>query len=541
MRARKGGAILAGLVAFERCARMGLAHSLMGLACALLATAGSASGAERFRTPAEIEIRRAEVAARLSELAAEVAALQSRLAALGPAAAEAPDMAAGVVSASEYGRVMARLEAVGAERDALIVEAAALAAIPTRSATGPMSRADPPGLVPAQITAPAPGSTGQVAAGNAFNPAITVIPSGLYYNDTRGGAADRIARGADGFVAPGADVESVSARGFLLGEVELTFSGAVDPYFDFWGTFAIADGAIEVEEAYVQTRRFIPGVQVRFGHFLSGVGYVNRQHAHQWDFVDQALPYATLFGDNLAETGVQVTWLPALPVYTQLGFEALQGENRLLANRLLEQYPESLVDSPGPRLFTGFVKVSPDLGYAHTLQAGASFGRSGSHQEATDDSASVARDGTAWFFASDWVWRFDSSRPFGERDLTLQGEYLHRVKAFDPVTPVFPDARASRQDGAYVQAVYGIGPRWTLAGRVDVIGLRNIVDTGSLVSERPASSRYSTNVTFNPTEFSRVRVQYNHGNVSQDAGRVRFDQVFVQFQMSLGVHGAHRF
>jgi hypothetical protein len=503
--------------------------------------AGSASGAERFRTPAEIEIRRAQVAARLTELAAEADALQALLATFEQTAVEVLNLTKREADAPERQRTKARLEAVGAERQALEAEAARLALIPTRTATGPITKADPPGLVPAQVAGPTPGSTGQVAAGNAFNPAITVIPDGLYYYDNRGGEVGPLGGGADGFDAPGSASEHESLdRGFVLREVELTFSGAVDPYFDFFGTFAVADGGIDVEEAYVQTRRFIPGVQVRFGHFLSGVGYLNRQHPHQWDFVDQALPYSALLGDRLAETGVQVTWLPALPVYTQLGFEALQGENPLFAGRLFEQYPEDLADSPGPRLFTGFVKVAPDLGYAHTVQAGLSFGRSRRHQEAGDDEAPGAREGSAWFLATDWVWRFDSSRPFGQGDLTLQGEYLYRVKAFEPVAPMFPDARASRQDGAYIQAVYGIGPRWTVAGRMDVIGMQNEIEAGRFSSDLAASSRYSANLTFNPTEFSRLRVQYNHENVSQNR-TVRFDQVFVQFQMSLGVHGAHRF
>jgi hypothetical protein len=517
-----------------------LSGLLAWLSCALLATVGAASGAERFRTPAEIEIRRTEVATRLSELAVEAATLRVLLATRGLAPAGAPDVVEGDGAARVRQRATSRLEAIDAERAALGAEAVGLASIPTRTATGPMTKADPPGLVPAQVAGPTPDSTGQVSAGNAFNPAMTVIPSGLYYNDNQRGDVDRIVSAADGFDTPGAEARQAAPRGFQLGEVELNFSGAVDPYFDFWGTFAVADDTIEVEEAYVQTRRLIPGVQVRFGRFLSGIGYLNRQHSHQWDFVDQALAYTTLFGGNLAETGVQVTWLPALPVYTQVGFEALQGENRLFANRLFEQYGEHVADSPGPRLFTAFVKVSPELGYAHTLQTGVSVGRSRSHQEVAGDTVSGARDGTAWFFASDWVWRFDSNRPFGERDLTLQGEYLYRAKTFDPVTPLFPDARVSRQDGAYVQAVYGIGPRWTAAGRMDVIGIRNTIEAGSLFSDRPTSSRYSTNVTFNPTEFSRLRVQYNHGSASQN-GAVRFNQVFVQFQMSLGVHGAHRF
>jgi hypothetical protein len=45
-------------------------------------------------------------------------------------------------------------------------------------------------------------------------------------------------------------------------------------------------------------------------------------------------------------------------------------------------------------------------------------------------------------------------------------------------------------------------------------------------------------VDFSPSEFSRLRVQF-----SQD--EARFDekdkQIFVQYIMSLGAHGAHKF
>ena len=101
----------------------------------------------------------------------------------------------------------------------------------------------------------------------------------------------------------------------------------MDPYFDVWAILAVGDGEIEAEEVYVQTRKFLPGLQLRVGKFYSGVGYINRQHPHQWDFVDQALPYELLLGGSINEVGVQVTWLPYLPFYTLLGFEALQGEN----------------------------------------------------------------------------------------------------------------------------------------------------------------------------------------------------------------------
>jgi len=36
-------------------------------------------------------------------------------------------------------------------------------------------------------------------------------------------------------------------------------------------------------------------------------------------------------------------------------------------------------------------------------------------------------------------------------------------------------------------------------------------------------------------------VQYENGRIWNNRTATHFQQVFVQFQMSLGVHGAHRF
>ena len=131
------------------------------VAACIVFSPGSSAADDRHRTPAEIELRRSEITARLAVLAAEEAMLTARIA------------NADAASASE---LAAHVQRVIDERDVLLVEVSELAALATRSATGPLTRADPPGLVPAQIA----GGSSQVSAGTAFNPAITVIPDGLY-------------------------------------------------------------------------------------------------------------------------------------------------------------------------------------------------------------------------------------------------------------------------------------------------------------------------------------------------------------------------
>lgn len=510
-------------------ARLGavrIAVCILAFWASVSAVAAEGDGA---RTPAEIERRRTEIADRLSAIAIEELAM--------------------VGLECETTR-----SALAAERAALEREQAALALARTRNATGPLQSADPPGLDTLDLTrqdGQAPAN--QATAGQAFNPAFAVIPDVAYYNDDRQGDAFDLIANADGFAREsepgGSDPHGLShlERGFNLREVELAFSGAVDPYFDVWVTLTVDEDGLEAEEAYVQTRRFLPGLQLRAGRFFSGVGYANKQHPHQWDFVNPALAYDALLGGNLADVGLQLTWLPDLPTYTLIGVEMLQGDNARISQQLSGAYPSMFEETPGPRLFTAFMKIGPDLGYSDALQGGISFGRSRSHQEIAWNEAGLvdaALDGTSWFVGSDWVWRHDSPRPFGRGDLTVQGEYLLRRKDLAPTVDRLAVAgrppQVSVQDGAYAQVVYGFAQRWTLAGRVDVIGLTNEVRVGSITIGHEHSRRYSAALTFNPTEFSRLRVQYDAAAIRQGR-QTSIQQVFVQFQMSLGAHGAHKF
>ena len=424
---------------------------------------------------------------------------------------------------------------------------------PPPTATGPRGPADPAGLGTYDVL----GNTGQVSSGSAFNPSISVIPDGVYYNDSRDGGVGEILEGADGFGAGHADGEEAGhahggalERGFSLREAEITFSGAVDPYFDVWAIFAVGGGEIEVEEGYFQTRKFLPGLQLRAGKFYSGFGYVNKQHPHQWDFVDQNLPYDLLLGGSINDTGVQLTWLPSLPFYTQIGVEALQGENERFSAQLGGEESPFFDEKAGPRLFTGWLKVSPNLGYNHAVQLGTSYAFSRRHQELValegeEGHVDEALQGDGQVLGFDFVWRYDSPRQYGKGDFSLQTEYLRRVKDLSLVgvgeEAAGGETRKSTQDGFYAQAVYGFASRFTLGLRYDVAGMTNRIDGGEETESYGDSRRWSANLTFNPTEFSRFRVQYTRGDISVGGSRESYDQVYVQFQMSLGAHGAHRF
>jgi hypothetical protein len=412
---------------------------------------------------------------------------------------------------------------------------------------------EPDGLTPFSVLGP----TRTITTGTAFNPSISVILDGKYYTDNVGGEAGEIVEHAAGFDGHHGDHgHGELSRGFNLGETELVFSASVDPYIDAMLTLTIEeDGDVEVEEAYGLTRNLPAGLQLKFGKFLSGIGYLNQQHPHDWDFVDQPLAYDLLLGEEgLNDIGLQLTWLPALPVYTLFGVEALQGRSETLANTI-DALPLMIIDGEevpfhgtlrersGPRLFTGFVKVAPDLGFDHAVQFGLFGGLARLHQE---DHGDEILEGDTWFAGADVVYKYTSGRAYGHRNLTLQAEYIHRVKdlevaAADDLDEIGEEEKF-RQDGFYAQAVYGFAPRWSAGVRLDMVGLTNRITTDDERRSFDDSRRYSANVTFNPTEYSRLRFQFNRGDIADAAhGRERYSQFFVQYQLSLGVHGAHRF
>lgn len=278
---------------------------------------------------------------------------------------------------------------------------------------------------------------GSVTAGNAFNPQISVILDGNYYRDDING---------DGNAVVG---EAAQPSGPSHGDNGHEHGAAVSNGFNMR----------DMEEAWFATRNLPAGLRLKAGKFLSDVGYLNNRHPHQWDFADQGIAYENLLGEHgLQDTGVQLTWLPQLPFYALFGAEQLQGDQERLGAFIEEDdEPEELSlgdQKDGGRLYTLFAKLSPDLGYDHALQVGASYMYSRQHQEIHEDPLfETGLEGDAGLWAIDLVSKCDNPRAYGHRDFNVQAEYLRSIKdvvvrAGDPaeIERRLPDWQARLRD-----------------------------------------------------------------------------------------------
>ncbi len=395
-----------------------------------------------------------------------------------------------------------------------------------------------------------------------MNPKLSVILDGVYYDDSLDGSGDAMLGETAGiFAAHGHDHEDEGdhgghehglEQGFNLRHTEVVLSGSVDGMFDARLNVAISDeGDVELEEAFVASTGLPAGLRIKAGKFYSGIGYANEKHPHDWDFVDQNIAYRTLLGDHgLSDTGLQLTWLPAWDHYTLFGIEAFQGDK----NERLGTEAEHADDLPdrdkAPRLWTAFAKWSTDLGHDHALQLGASAAFFRSHQEMHHhgEMDEHGLDGDARLYGVDAVYKYDSGQAYGQGDWRISGEYLWvdknlEVAHHESNQGVIGEARDFSEDGLYVQATYGIAPRWEVGLRYDAVGFTN-----EKRGPRPAvntdydeSERWTAAATWHISETSRIRAQVAQVSGAFDDHREDYTQFYLQYQMSLGAHGAHNF
>jgi hypothetical protein len=96
------------------------------------------------------------------------------------------------------------------------------------------------------------------------------------------------------------------------------------------------------------------------------------------------------------------------------------------------------------------------------------------------------------------------------------------------------------QDGIYVQGLYQID-RWRIGARYGVLDLfaDEFLQDGVQQSFGQKPWQVTAALEFNPSEFSRLRLQYNH-DMSAGNGQAN-DEVFLQMILGIGAHAAHSF
>ncbi|GJL90770.1 MAG: TonB-dependent receptor [Hyphococcus sp.] len=404
----------------------------------------------------------------------------------------------------------ARIEALEARLKN--AEAEAVAVAPVAKST-PVAVATPP-------PQPTPSPVQRAPVGvNAFNPAISVVLNGSYAAFEN----DPEMAGVPGFNL--GEEAGLDPEGFSLGESEVALTANIDHKVAGTLIFALTDeGEAEVEEGYIEATSLPGGFTAKAGKFFSGIGYLNEKHSHNWDFIDQPLPYRVFLGNQYGDAGVQVRWLAPLDRYVEFGGEWFRGDS----------FPASGAADNGKGTYAGYVTTGGDLGVSSSWLAKVSYLHTQADEFETEDGDIFS--GNNDLGIASFVYKWAPNGNPTSRNLIVNGEYFFGNEKGDfNGVPINMD-----RHGWYGQAVYQFRRNWRVGARYARIGADAppVALSGSAIDVFGRSpDAISALIEYDTSEFSRFRLMYTY----DDADLVSNNELIVRYTVIFGPHGAHRF
>ncbi len=378
-------------------------------------------------------------------------------------------------------------------------------------------------------------------------------------------------------------------RGFTLGQAEFSLSGAVDPYFTGEAHIltsvnpSTGETALELEEAFLTSSALPYGLQLEAGHFLTEFGQINPQHPHFWDWIDQPVVNSRMFGgDGMRQAGFRVSWLPPTPWFSEFHF-GMQNANGVTMSSFLggelvhshgggnghdehagdgdhdeeeehhdDEHAEGIhgdgiagrpIIAQDVRGFGDFVYLTRwENSFDFTDDVTAVFGLSGLYGP-----NSTGRDADTWLYGLDMKWRWQPAGNFGYPFLTWQTEIMKRdyhATRYTQETETGDFAslpsRTLKDWGLYSQLLYGFQTRWAAGLRYEYAG-----GSGHSIGGRKNDPfrddrhRLSPLLVWRPSEFSRIRLQYNYDTASHLKNDAH--TIWLGFEWLYGAHAAHNF
>lgn len=375
-------------------------------------------------------------------------------------------------------------------------------------------------------------STGRTIFDNSFNPSIGVILNGKLTDYSRN--TSEIA----GF---GVGEEGERGReGLAIDESELNFTANADDKFVGSLTAAIVreDGEdkIELEEAFIQT---LPGaglpngLTAKAGRAFWTLGYLNEQHSHVDDFVDRPLPYRAYLNKSFNDDGAEISYVLPTDFYSEIGGGAFRGDD----------FPNGSGDGEGADSYSGFARIGSDIGNNQSWRLGGYVLGSNVKGRMSNENM-VTFIGDSNLYAADFRYTLAPTGNPRQQEVTFQTEYFHRSE-----DGTYQDADAGTgvvnfnddTQGWYAQGVYKFLPQWRVGARYSQL-LSADTPAGLVGSALDANGfdpeTYTVMADWTNSEFSRLRAQINHEELSKGA---HDNQFLLQYILSFGAHSAHKY
>ena len=253
--------------------------------------------------------------------------------------------------------------------------------------------------------------------------------------------------------------------------------------------------------------------------------------------------YQAMFGDSYAQDGVQLKWLAPTPLFVEFGAEVGRGAN----------FPGTDRNRNGAGGSALYVHVGDDLGISNNWRVGLSWlktkasERSAEFTDINTDTVQGAFTGDSTTWLADFVWKWAPNGNPKYQNFKFQGEYFSRRESgeFNCTDGTCGAGSSSdyrtRQSGWYTQGVYQFTPEWRAGLRYEQLdsGTRDFgLNAAKLAVDAYKPKKVTAMVDYSWSEFSRVRLQYAQ---DKSMAGITDNQWTLQYIMSLGAHGAHKF
>lgn len=337
------------------------------------------------------------------------------------------------------------------------------------------------------------GVTGSTVSGaKVFNPDIAVI-------------GDFLAAAGSNKFDPSPALE--------MHESEASFQAILDPYAraDFY--MAFGEEGVDLEEGFITFPAIPGGLLLRAGKMRAAFGKVNTQHNHMLSWTDRPLVTKNLVGgeEGISDAGFSIARLIPNPwIFLEATGQVFRGDSAALFK----------TSRRSDLSYVGHLRGYQDISDNTNIDLGFSFSQ-GHNASGIVNDLDLGRFRTT-LYGGDATIRWKPLNRSVYHSFVGRSEFIWSRRNQ-------PNGLQSGK-GFYVSGDYQLARRWFTGLRYDRSNHSDDVslhDTGQ-----------SLTLTYWPSEFSQVRGQYRR---TKYAAGLTANEFLMQFQFSIGAHGAHPF
>jgi len=316
---------------------------------------------------------------------------------------------------------------------------------------------------------------------------------------------------------------------FNFRTAEIGISASIDPYARGYAFFTGSKEGVEVEEAAMVTTALPWNLQARAGRFFADFGRMAKFHPHEYAFVNTPLALERMVGGESKADGVEINYLFPTPFFLRATFG---GYNKIGAEN--DRLDDTKSRSWSRFTYLGRLNTYFDLTDNHSIELGSSLAYTPSVRLSDTLGGSRSLSGV------DLTYRY---QPLGSalyQGFTWGSELFvnSERKPLAIEVPSIDDpsiletsivGKRRRSVGGYSYGELKLNRNWSTGFLFDY--------APSIDSPAKKTLGYSPYLTWNLSEFNRLRFQYSYFDDKIRAEKnERGNQFFLQWTTVLGSH-----